>query len=65
MLEIKWGFSTDIPTNTVYAVDAERVPLKSLMYNNGMFDMTNPNIYKSNCSWSYWYSSSIPNDRPC
>ena len=41
------GFSTDIPTNTVYAVDAERVPLKSLMYNNGMFDMTNPNIYKA------------------
>jgi hypothetical protein len=41
------GFSTDIPTNTVYAVDAERVPLKSLLYNNGMFDMTNPNIYKA------------------
>ena len=41
------GFATNIPTNTVYAVDANRVPLKSLRYNNGMFDMTNPNIYKS------------------
>ena len=41
------GTSTDIPTNTVYAVDAERVPLKSLLYNNGLFDMTNPNIYKA------------------
>lgn len=41
------GFATNIPTNTVYAVDANRVPLKSLMFNNGMFDMTNPNIYKS------------------
>ena len=41
------GYATDIPSNTVYAVDANRVPLKSLRYNNGMFDMTNPNIYKA------------------
>ena len=41
------GFATNVPTNTVYAIDANRVPLKSLRYNNGMFDMTNPNIYKS------------------
>jgi len=41
------GTSTDIPTNTVYAVDAERVPLKSLLYNNGDFAMTNSNIYKA------------------
>lgn len=40
------GFAKDIPANTVYAVDAERVSLKSLRHNNGMFDMTNPNIYK-------------------
>lgn len=32
--------------NTIYAIDANKVPIKSLMYNNGMFDMTNPNIYK-------------------
>ena len=41
------GYVEGIPANTVYAVDAEKVPIKSLMYNNGMFDMTNPNIYKS------------------
>ena len=41
------GTSTDIPSNTVYAVDAERVPLKSLLYNNGDFAMTNSNIYKA------------------
>ena len=41
------GHATNIPANTVYAVDANKVPLKSLMYNNGMFDMTNPNIYKA------------------
>jgi hypothetical protein len=40
------GFATNIPTNTVYAIDANKVPLKSLRHNNGMFDMTNPNIYK-------------------
>ena len=40
------GYS-DILANTVFAVDAERVPLKSLRHNNGMFDMTNSNIYKA------------------
>ena len=34
-----------LPT-TVHAIDTDRVPVKSLFYNNGMFDMTNPNIYK-------------------
>lgn len=32
---------------TVHAIDTDRVPVKSLFYNNGMFDMTNPNIYKA------------------
>lgn len=41
------GFVEGIPANTVYAIDAEKVPIKSLRYNNGMFDMTNPNIYKA------------------
>ena len=40
------GYS-DILANTVFALDAERVPLKSLRHNNGMFDMTNSNIYKA------------------
>jgi len=33
--------------NTVYAVDAQRTPIKSLRHNVGFFDMTNPNIYKA------------------
>ena len=41
------GFATDINPNTVYAIDSKRVNLKSLRHNNGMFDMTNPNIYKA------------------
>ena len=40
------GYS-DILANSVFAVDAERVPLKSLRHNDGMFDMTNSNIYKA------------------
>jgi hypothetical protein len=40
------GYVKDIPANTVHAVDAEKVPIKSLRYNSGMFDVTNPNIYK-------------------
>ena len=40
------GHATNIPTNTVYAIDANKVPIKSLRYNNGMFDISNPNIYK-------------------
>jgi hypothetical protein len=36
----------DLPS-TIYAIDAERTPIKSLRYNNGMFDLSNPNIYKS------------------
>jgi len=32
---------------SVYAIDSNRFNVKSLMYNNGMFDMTNPNIYKT------------------
>ena len=42
----RMGFHKSPVPSTVYAVDAERVPLKSLRYNNGMFDITNPNIYK-------------------
>jgi hypothetical protein len=41
------GFATDIPANTVYAVDATRVPIKSLRYNNGKMNINNPNIYKA------------------
>jgi len=40
------GSVPGISPNTIYAIDANKVPIKSLMYNNGMFDMTNPNIYK-------------------
>jgi hypothetical protein len=41
------GYAEGIPSNTVYAIDANKVPIKSLRYNNGMFDITNPNIYKA------------------
>ena len=34
-------------SSTVHIIDAERTPMKSLRYNNGMFDLSNPNIYKS------------------
>jgi len=40
------GSRTDVSPNTVYAIDAERVPIKSLRHNVGFFDITNPNIYK-------------------
>jgi hypothetical protein len=33
--------------STVSIIDAMRTPIKSLRYNNGMFDLSNPNIYKS------------------
>lgn len=32
--------------SNVFGVDANRVPIKSLRHNNGMFDMNNPDIYK-------------------
>jgi hypothetical protein len=32
--------------STVFAVNSKKIPLKSLMYNDGMFDVNNPNIYK-------------------
>jgi hypothetical protein len=32
--------------STIYGIDANRIPIKSLRHNNGMFDMTNPDIYK-------------------
>ena len=41
------GFATNIPTNTVYAIDANRVPIKSLRYNNGDFDINKSGIYKA------------------
>jgi len=41
------GSKPNIPENTVYAIDANRVPLKSLRHNNGDFEITNPNIYKT------------------
>jgi hypothetical protein len=32
---------------TDYIINPRTTPIKSIFYNNGMFDMTNPNIYKS------------------
>ena len=41
------GYSTNIPANTVYAIDANRVPIKSLRYNTGRMSKANSNIYKA------------------
>jgi len=43
----RMGYHKSPIPSTVYAVDTQRVPIKSLRHNNGMFDMTNPNIYKT------------------